>query len=382
MTTHSLLLRCDEALALRDGRPWGAGAPSASRPWPLPQTLAGMLRSKVGLARRPDFFHDRSRAESLIKGVRLGLSLPAVRLGAHWEPLFPTPADAVGFPSERGIEMKTPVLHDFGLDWCDLQDSAGWLAPILEDARKPDSRAPAWWHSVPFLDWLAGKFPHAPGQSCALEAIGPPAPLRRWRTHTKIDPETGSAKERHLFSSEELVLRTRSHEWALALTARVAEAGDLSALGGCFHLGGDRRLAMAESLPFAWPSFPHEVFASPSQWLKIILITPGDFGGWLPTWLHPRAWCDVPGCGATRVRLRSATIIPAQGVSGWDFQLRACKATRFLVPAGSVYVLELENPDGASALASALWLQSLNADLNGHGYAVPGLLHHPVSLHS
>lgn len=383
MTDHSFLLRCDEPLALRDGRPWGAGQPSASRSWPLPQTLAGMVRSKIGLNRAADFFRDPQRAQSLLTAVRLGLSLPAVRAEGtrDWSLLFPTPADAIGFPAGKDIEIKTPALTPIGSDWCDLDDSAHWLAPILDDPRKPDRRAPAWWHGLVFLDWLAGKLPTTAEPS----TLGPPPPERRWRTHTAIDPETGSAMDRQLFSSEELILRSATHEWALALSASVEQSSDLPSLNGAFHLGGDRRTALAETFPTDWPAFPVPTFAQPAKWLKLYLLTPGDFGGWHPQWLKPNAWGEVPGCPATRVRLGGATISHPQSVSGWDFQMRrpsgergGPKATRFLVPAGSLYVIELEKPEAAPALARHLWLRSLTDDANGHAFAVPGLLHHPI----
>jgi CRISPR-associated protein Cmr3 len=128
---------------------------------------------------------------------------------------------------------------------------------------------------------------------------------------------------------------------------------------------------------------PEDASWENNEFMKIRLLTPGDFGGWVPNWLTPGDWCAVPGT-KHEVKLRSAFVPGGFPVSGWDFKARGPKATRLLVPAGSVYVVQLRDPKAAAALARHLWLAPLvppagNRMATGFGHAVPGLLHHTVT---
>jgi len=56
----------------------------------------------------------------------------------------------------------------------------------------------------------------------------------------------------------------------------------------------------------------------------VLLTTPGLFNGWKPP----------------KLTVRAAAVPDPVPVSGWDLALRGPKATRFAVPAGSVYFLD------------------------------------------
>ena len=174
--------------------------------------------------------------------------------------------------------------------------------------------------------------------------------------HVGIEPETGTAKENALFASGGLCLRTRKRE---RLGLAVAVGGDAEGLDqvSTVYLGGERRTAQVTHLQQPLPGCPK---LGESQFLRLILMTPGDFGGWCPEslsaeqgWCKP--WADLP----TGLRLRSAIIPHWTALSGWDFVTRAPKATRKLVPAGAVYVVELQDPAKAQDVAQTLWLRSI-----------------------
>ena len=379
-----LLLTPDEKLTLRDGTPWDAGRSAHSRPWPLPQTLAGMLRSRAGLARGADFFQ-KGGADIIEREVGLGLQLPLLETCAGRQLLFPAPADAVCFPTaERTtIEVCTPRLHSLSDPWCDGLP-ADWLAPVLDRAAKPDAEAPRWWCEAAFMGWVCGEFPGSAGSGVVARAnLGRRGPLEHRRLHTAIDAATFTAKDGKLFGSHELRFRDRDESWHIALRALLENPDDAKSLTPALHLGGDTQTVVSSAENIAWPVFPEGASWEKQEFLKIRLLTPGDFGSWVPDWLTPGDWRTVPGTQHV-VKLRSAFVPGGMPVSGWDFKARGPKATRLLVPAGSVYVVQLREPDAAAALARHLWLAPLvrpavNRQATGFGHVVPGLLHHSVT---
>lgn len=379
-----LLLTPDEKLTLRDGTPWDAGRSARSRPWPLPQTLAGMLRSRAGLARGFDFFQ-KGGAATIEREVGLGLQLPLLETSTGRQLLFPAPADSVCFPTadRTTIEVCTPRLHSLSGAWCDALP-ADWLAPMMDRAAKPDAEAPRWWSEAAFMGWVRGRFPGSEGSLVVARTdLGRRGPLEHRRLHTAIDAATFTAKNGQLYGSHELRFRDGTESWHIALRAILANPQDAKSLTPTLHLGGDTQTVGSSAESIAWPVFPEDASWENQEFLKIRLLTPGDFGGWVPDWLQPGDWCTVPGSQHS-VKLRSAFVSGGLPASGWDFKARGPKSTRLIVPAGSLYVVQLQDPSSSAALARHLWLAPLvpaavNCQGNGFGHVVPGLLHHPVT---
>jgi CRISPR type III-B/RAMP module-associated protein Cmr3 len=149
----------------------------------------------------------------------------------------------------------------------------------------------------------------------------------------------------------------------LALTFELDGLESGEALNPCLYLGGERRRVDIETpsaLPF--PACPD--FLDNQAFVKLVLITHGDFESWAPSFLVPDGrpekadWVKEPVSGVT-IRLRSAVVKGWDPVSGWDYASRKQKAFRKLVPPGSVYLVELQHPEESGALARALWGESL-----------------------
>jgi CRISPR-associated protein Cmr3 len=79
-----------------------------------------------------------------------------------------------------------------------------------------------------------------------------------------------------------------------------------------------------------------------------------------------------------RVTLDAALVGRPETISGWDFHARAPKATRRLVPAGSVLWLTLEgDPEKRCEWLERVWMQNVSDDetsrRDGFGLAVVGV---------
>ncbi len=97
--------------------------------------------------------------------------------------------------------------------------------------------------------------------------------------------------------------------------------------------------------------------------LRVQLLTPGAFGGWEPRWPS-----ELQG------KVVAVAMERHVAVSGWDLQARGPRSVRRLVPAGTVYYLDLGAEAGDAAapkrileLCAAWWGRSLCAGQEGSG---------------
>ncbi len=379
-------LSSDDIVILRDGRPFGESGVfgGTALDWPMPQTLAGMCRSSLGFGRSKDFFANKRNLEKIL-AIGLKRILPYVSGGDGREFLLPTPADLVFVAkSEDGNETEGHKVHP--LRYAGLSPGEGtdlnselWLYPLLNMKGKPTP-------SPRFLRWdLAGKYLAdsipSEGGDTDMDRDAVTGPVKEFRVHTAIDPCSRSVDEGRLYAESGIYLK------AAGKTGPAPETGDPLAeyrfkrqddivvsfelegtepdekLDASLYLGGERKRVdafVADSMPF--PQLPN--YLENQRFLKLLLITHGDFGSWAPPWLLPGGdvsniqWTREPLSGI-EVRLRSAVVKGWDPVSGWDYAKRTRKAFRKLARPGSVYVVELKNPAESEALAKALWGNSL-----------------------
>lgn len=385
----SLLITSDNSLMFRDARPFGAfGMYSGGlHRWPMPGTVAGALRTFLGFQRSPDFFekgnpkHKENIREVL--NEPLGWMLPVVRANGskEWRFLYPRPADAIVWKDDGGkLNVSKMVLEkpnegegtDLAID--------DWLLPITDIRRKPAGNVPGFWHGDIMKLW----WQHATLDSAKPEReLGVPLPPLDIRMHVAIDPGTYTAAEGKLFASGGVRMehwdKDAGTKFEYGIACSFGTCSDV--ISGCFHLGGERRTAMLSTISTPTPAPPE--IPEETRFLRLQLLTPGNFGAWAPPWLLPENGGGKMPWGAPspdfpcRLRLRSAFMGGWQPVSGWDYVKHKPKAMRKLVPSGAVYVVELENPSMARAVRDALWLQSLCADgsqekLDGYGVAAVG----------
>lgn len=362
----------DELIVLRDGRPFGEVGTfgGTSLAWPLPQTLAGMCRTALGFCRDQHFFETDGNA-AVIKEVGIARILPNLKTREKSEFLIPTPADLL-FTDENGLRAHP-------LQYSRLDENEGtdlmhsdWLYPRTAIKEKP-APAPMFLRSEIASRYLRGEIPET-GRELQPDSDVVTGPIRDIRIHSSIDPATYSVNEGGLFAESGILLA------AADATGGLGSIGDLritfslnnlqngETLPDDLYLGGDRKRVQVRTVPDAtFPACPTDQFAD-SRFLKLVLTTHGDFGGWVPEWLLPEGdlsradWVTVPATDIL-VRLRSAVISGWDPASGWDYAAKKSKGQpkpfRKLVRPGSVYLIELQDPGRSAELARPLWGGSL-----------------------
>ena len=366
------IITTDDLLIFRDGRPFGdtGYVRAGTLDWPPAAALTGMFRTALGWGRATDYFTGPQKADNIarIKQLRIRRLLPLARRlpDEDWKVLLPAPADAVWFADHatqtenRSLRLSAAHLEPLPSDCgCDEEVPGDWLFPMRDDLDailKPAKAPPCtWWWDSMYRDWLtedrrAGDFAEAD--------VGLPGATRDFRTHVAIDPKTFAAKEGQLFTAHGIRLATKdaaTQPWDLGLWAELegTEPGDNGTFPKTCHLGGDRRTVWVE--PRTDSLFPALIPFSAARFLRLILITPGEFGAWKPDWLTSDAFTAIPGLPTAKVRLRAAFIPRWQGISGWNYETNRPKAMRKQVPAGAVYVIELEDPSQAPTVADHFW---------------------------
>ena len=237
------------------------------------------------------------------------------------------------------------------------------------------------------------------------------------RTHVTLDDATGTAADGELFGSS----GTRFPEnWKLVVEVTASDDLSFPAEMGFVNLGGRSRLSFRKRLEeAAVPSFDsfrkdygdciEQALAKRTlRGLRLQLLTPAylptagsDYGrpAWLPSW-HGREPLRVTTGGDCVRHLKLAGVcLPGRCVvrSGWNLrsgQQGAPRRVRRLVPAGTVYFLEIDPPSRVStedwiALCERFWYGFLDdknphdqesperfrasADADGCGIVLPGI---------
>ena len=378
----NIVMFAREPLILRDGRPFGefGTVRAGALQWPMPSTLAGMIRSRIGLSRDPHFF-EGSDAADRIRTVRIEYLHPVCRIGdSDWQFVYPQPADLLvcNGPDDtltlHGFDYAAQGINGVTLPW------KNWLVPLPQTQEKPARPQPAFWHETIYMKWLTE--PNTlQNTTVTPNELGWPLPHQDQRIHCCIDKDTGSAADGKLWMSSGLCMQGYdSHygikQWGIAMRIGGYEEND--AVAGAVHLGGDRRLAWIGSMNMDWPDCPDTL--GNARYLRLVLTTPGNFGGWAPDWLLPphaakqteTPWVTVPDT-QHRVRICSAFVPRWIPVSGWDYATRRPKAMCKLTPTGAVYLIEVEKPESSQEIARHLWGHSLIAsEIDGYGICLVG----------
>lgn len=355
------LLEPRDTLVVRDGRPLTDGASEMrSLDFPWPSTVAGLVRTRIGLSPEGRFNMTPEEARRIaIRGPLLARVTPGPA-----ELLVPAARDCVVYPHGDALCRHRlgpkPLPAGTSTDLCGLEVVA-FLAEAPEG--KPASRPPAFWTWPEMELWLT-----TPANVIdLLPGAGHRGPVHETRVHVAIDPETGTAVDGALFSTDGLrfasrEVRTTPERLALAFDCEDAR---LAAKVGVVVAGGERRPAFLRASPVEFPAPPEGLISSEARRYRLVLLTPGLFKrGYRPE--------TVPGA-----RIVAAVVPRPQVVSGWDMALGGPKPTRRAVPAGSVFWVELEDGVKPAAWVRERWLSSLCEDeqdaSDGFGLAVVGV---------
>lgn len=385
-TDHIVLVHPRDPIILRDARPFAAepGARAVTLDWPLPQTLAGAFRTRIGTSLGFKWQDDgpaRARA--------IGFQGPflAVRRGdTDWSAYLPAPADAVLYQDDSGekhLLCRRPMLVMPDGGGCNLP-FAGLRPLTVEQDVKPLPGA-AFWSLAATTRWLA--MPRSVAPPPEPEMLG--RLERDSRVHVAIQRNTQARVEGALFTTtalvfaEDVVRRRGDDVPATAILCRVLDApAGWQAGDAALVLGGERRTAWVDAgKPSLWPSYPVGGLPAGGQKLRLQLATPAIFNaGWLPGWIDRGTLRGhIPGLPELPLKLVSAAVSRRVPISGWDLQAGRrgqSKATRYAAPAGSVYFFETDATI-TDAHLRALWLRPVGDESqdsrDGYGLALPGV---------
>lgn len=344
-----------DPLVVRDGRPNHGRSESATLPFPYPSTVAGIVRTRLGSNEQGVF-----TCQDLAALKKVALRGPLLVQPEQGRLYVPAPRDAVKHGDCLGqllpVEVPDGALVGDGLD--------GVALPFGGAAKhtKHAGRLPTFWDWEAFAAWLSNprdvcKRPIVEPLKNALERLE-----QEPRLHVKVS-EQGTAEDSFLFETQGLRFVTPQKE-PLALLVDV-ESGAFGARAlrtGILPFAGERRLAYLSSVSMTLPGLlpaVREALLAPAKTVRVrlVLLTPGIFeAGARPGSAEGQLLATREGVKPT---LRAACVPRPQVISGWDFEKRAPKATRRMVPSGSVYWVDLEgSPEARLAWAERVMMQN------------------------
>lgn len=371
-----------DPLIVRDGRPFGATPGARARPldFPFPSTIAGGLRTRAGQDNQGLF--DTSKIAAVrqidIRGPLL------VELDYKDEPTFlvPAPGDALLIKDDEDATVYRHRLLPLQLGdaQSNMPDDLYPVGLVSLDLRKPSKDAPRFWYWDRFVQWLANPADNV--EAVIPTELGHNGPGKEWRVHVQIDPRSFAGEDGALFATGGLefcqrpsaeMQRRLSQAKRLALAAFVENLNELTIEEGFAPLGGERRIMRwhkGKNLP-SQPEGLVEAIAKTGH-CRLILLSPAYFDeGDRPSWLLQERNGVSP-------KLKAAIVGKPQTVSGWDFEQRRPKPTRYLAPSGTVYFLHLgEDADAIQEWVDEMWLRTVSDDkddrLSGFGMAAIGV---------
>src|SRR5436190_2100668 len=192
-TPATIVLRPRDPLVVRDARPFTAepGARATTLDWPLPQTLAGAVRSHIGELAG---FNWQTDGPEKALAISVTGGFPIKVDGQTRRTYLPAPRDAVPY-EEDGHDHLLCLRPQAPADGegCDLPAGAGlWPLAVAKDVKVTGGHQ--FWSTEDVVHWLAVREHHEPPRH-GLAALP-----RDTRVHVSVDPERGTARDGALFS--------------------------------------------------------------------------------------------------------------------------------------------------------------------------------------
>ena len=396
MTLKRYQLTTEEMLIFRDGKPFGEIGMFGGNclDWPFAQTLAGMVRTRMGFLKSADFFDD-SENRKAIYNTGIARILPMAKTGKKWQPLFWPPADLLLASESIDTTQTSLIVHPYRFqaikenEGSDL-NNRDWLLPLPSFLDKPATDPPFLFFWSFYEKYLKGGLDKATAGQFSASDIGVSKPVRDTRLHNALKSETLTTEEGKLYSNTGIYLKSRHGNDIIELSICFDLIGENQTdISGQAYLGGERKQVTLDVSNLTFPDCPD--YFNDQQFLKIILTTHGDFGGWCPDFLQPDLhkkdipWITLPKTDF-KVRLRSACIDKWDAVSGIDYTIKdkrdgnGAKAMKKLVRPGAVYLIEIKEKKQSQEIARHLWGQNLknlqqpgNSDTKlGYGQCIVG----------
>lgn len=371
--TKIWLISPRDPLIFRNGKPFTAapGSRAETLPIPYPGTMSGAARTMAWTDSTTDVFDESRINDSYNVRAPLLVELDDADNVVAW--FFPAPSDAVFFDNDEKSKDKAdlydlkpmPPQHDVMLDKKNMV-LCGFKKVIKP---KPFKSPPSFWNWTALVEWLRNPISQS---EVELNAVGIDHLPLQYRIHVAIKNSLQSAIEGALFQTSGVEFDYKPQkDSTLKQTRRfgllVISDLDLQR-GGLGHLGGEKRfvdwLPLKTELPFqTCPQDIHDEIVK-SGHCRLLLVTPAYFSGE-----------NQPGKSLTDLGAEVVAIINNrfQTVSGWDYQKKRPKATKHLVPAGSIFFLKLsDGPEKRKEFIKQVWGKTIGDDpqMNSDGYGL------------
>lgn len=371
------LIESRDGLAFRDGRPNSGGSESRSLRFPMPQTVAGAVRTRFGTDAEGRFDTSKTAA---VKALNIQGPMLVRSAGQGWELLAPTPLDALWeeLDAKEGLKNLKRLHHLHPLEKevfsCGGTVIPEGMNPVGLEASpkgKPPKDVPAFWTWEHLMGWLRQP---AKADAGAIADKGQATLAQEERLSVAIDPETGTYRHGALFGVTSLVFQSSRHRMEELKELALAFRTDAELKPGPGFLGGKNKVASFQQRGApVWPeACPFIEDLAKQDRLRVMLLTPGIFkDGWKPSWLLEERRGITPS-------LKAARVDKPETLSGWDYEHQETKGTCRAVSAGAVYWLELGGAEAQrKAWIQELWMQPISDDVqyrcDGFGLVVMGV---------
>lgn len=388
---YELEIHPRDVLYFRDGRPIGSSAEGSGAMWPFPllfhsallSTLHGRLGDEIEQwesSHKHPTQKEQSRKERG-RGLKVRYNFGGLKTWGTFPKkggniYVPTPADLLANDDNGSGGMIAPMRSPENA-------TANLPKPLkypVGSFSKPSKEKPGGWIA---LKELAR---YLEGATKKLETVSAEQLyLTESRPGIGIDPESGVTEDGKFYSAEYLRLTQGTSMTAFAeCIAKKYNGAETDVLKEFFNsadqtaflYGGQRGVAYLKCNREK-TSLPSSVTTKATQ-LKWVLLSPACFSaGWLPGWIdstNGNVLLKENKKTSVKAQLVAARIAKPIAVSGWNLASQQPKATRLLVPAGSVYYFECESTEDAQRLCRILH-GSTKSDMlgeQGFGFGVCG----------
>lgn len=387
-TQHSYLIEPLAPLVFRSGKPFGPQSGADAALFPMPSSLAGLLRTVLADQQHKNqaFTEELSKTlrQTSVRGPLLARYIDA----ASPELLLVKPADAM-YVDNDGITEVVRLLPK-ALDPDCGSDLPSHLLPVQMEKKlkgKPKN-GPQYWAIADFIAWQNE-------QAIDFEKLkenGLESLPNEQRTHVAISSETFASEDGKLFQTSGLDFgaprrlaekdqkEKKAHNGWSDVRLGFWAKSDAQLASSLVTFGGERRLSQLSAQPKSMDptqcNTELAVQVRDAKGIKLTLLTPAIFAnGYLPAWLDQTSLEGViPHSDGLRVKLKACAIERWQAVSGFDLKEWRPKVMRKAVAAGAVYWFEVlgEVPD---MLHQRLWLAAVSDDeqdqRDGFGMVLP-----------
>ncbi|MDD4180904.1 MAG: type III-B CRISPR module-associated Cmr3 family protein [Victivallaceae bacterium] len=420
---YELEIHPRDVLYFRDGRPIGSSAEGSGAMWPSPSlfhsALLSALHGELGNnIKQWESSHEHLTEKELKRqkdgrGLKVRYNFGGLKT---WGPFpkndgniyVPTPADLLAVDDEQKndetIRYTNGVMTPLELPEQGINNLPKPLKYSVGSLGKPSKKKPGEWISLNELSkYLDGK-PVKPETVTASKLYSSEA-----RPGIGIDPKTGTT-EKSKFYLDSGADSLTSHDFPKTGTTekskfysaeylRLTEGTSMVAFAQCtakkydgtetdvlkeffrpasqasFLFGGQRGVAYLECNRKK-NNFPDATVKNIQ--LKWVLLTPAYFSaGWLPGWVdqnNGNVLLKENKQKSVNAQLVAALVAKPTAISGWSVASGKPKATRLLVPAGSVYYFKCANVEDAERLCRILHGKTKSDMLGeqGFGFGVCG----------